>query len=329
MSIHVGHSRVVRTIMGAATVVLLTAWSVTGSTGQSAVPSPSASVMLVPLASTEPELQLLWQQGGPTPARPGTAFPAIDHQGRIWVSSIWENQFWIFEPDGTFVEAWGMPGSGDGQLDFLYLGGEDAIGGVAFAPDGSFYTFDVGNLRIQRFDVDRNFVSSWGGFGRGEGQFSKPTALAVDPLGLVYVGDAARNDVQVFSPDGAYLRTIADGAGVGGFVYMAADRADGVYVNEGPMIRRYASDGTVRAVYDLTKYGEGTPSAVDAAGDLFVTTWASGDAPLSLLELDPAGAVLHQWPMPGEVVALDGDGAAIYETYWKWPYVRKYALPAE
>ncbi|MEP6638162.1 MAG: NHL repeat-containing protein [Chloroflexota bacterium] len=282
-------------------------------------------------ASQESALKLLWEKGGPKPDRPGTAFPTVDPKGRIWAANIWTSEFWVFKPDGTFIEAWGDQGSADGQFDFSYQGGEDSIGGLRFAKDGSFYTFDAGNLRVQRFDASRKFVRSWGGFGSGDGQFSKPSAIGLDSQGRVYIADGERADVQVFDPDGTYLRTIAKGqAGVPDhFVYMAVDPAGDVYVSKGQTILKYASDGMPLAVYDFSAFaGDPTPSAVDARGNLFVMTLNHDNStPGSLIKLDPKGVVLHVWPGVGELLALDRAGTTGYATQFGVEHVRAYALP--
>lgn len=272
----------------------------------------------------------LWEKSGPAPERPCTAQPKVDPKGRIWVINGWDSEFWIFKADGTFIETWGKEGTGDGQFDFKYLGRDDAIGGVAFAGDGSFYTFEAGNLRIQRFDADRKFARSWGGFGVGDGKFVKPTAIATDAAGHVYVADGSRGDVQLFDPDGTYLRTIAKGhAGPQGFAYMAVDPSGNVWVNDPPMLRKYSTDGTELATYDLTAFGgDPTPSAIDAHGNLLVTTFVN-DIPTGLIELDPKGAVLHSWPAIGEMVALDGKGAAYAADACKSPYLRAFAVPPD
>ena len=181
----------------------------------SSEPSPSVPTVVEPAMSPGPELKVIWERGGPTPSKPCTYSPTIDAEGRIWVAVCWDSRFWIFSPGGKFLEAWGTPGSGTGQFDFAYSAGHDSIGGIAFAPDDTFYTFDAGNLRVQHFDKNRKLMTTWGSFGTGDGQFAKPTSIAVDGQGQVFVADGARADVQVFSPDGTFVRTLAEGkAGV-------------------------------------------------------------------------------------------------------------------
>jgi len=44
-------------------------------------------------------------------------------------------------------------------------------------------------------------ISMWGSEGSGDGQFSMPESIDVDPSGLVYVADTSNNNVQAFTPN--------------------------------------------------------------------------------------------------------------------------------
>ena len=50
-----------------------------------------------------------------------------------------------------------------------------------------------------------SFVTTWGSYGSGDGQFNYPCGVAAGPGGLVYVADQYNNRVQVFGSDGTYL----------------------------------------------------------------------------------------------------------------------------
>jgi len=64
---------------------------------------------------------------------------------------------------------------------------------------------DSENNRVEVFDADGRFVEKWGERGIGPGEFSQPTAIAVDCNGDVYVADTNNNRVERFnlvSPSG-------------------------------------------------------------------------------------------------------------------------------
>jgi DNA-binding beta-propeller fold protein YncE len=60
---------------------------------------------------------------------------------------------------------------------------------------------DSGNHRVQVFDKNGALITMWGSEGSGDGQFSMPESIDVDPSGLVYVADTSNNNVQAFTPN--------------------------------------------------------------------------------------------------------------------------------
>jgi len=77
--------------------------------------------------------------------------------------------------------------------------------GIAIDSSDNIFVADVGDHLIQKFDADGNFITSWGGFGTGNGQFNSPWSLAVDSADNIYVVDAQNHRVQKFSNAGAYI----------------------------------------------------------------------------------------------------------------------------
>jgi DNA-binding beta-propeller fold protein YncE len=65
---------------------------------------------------------------------------------------------------------------------------------------GDVYVTDTGNHRIEKFDREGNFISQWGGFGNGDGQFNFPYGITVDTKGSVFVVDSGNTRVQQFMP---------------------------------------------------------------------------------------------------------------------------------
>lgn len=91
----------------------------------------------------------------------------------------------------------GTRGSGEGEFNLP----RDAI----IAPDGRLYVVDGGNFRVQVFEADGRFVSTFGAIGRRSGQFSRPKGIAADPQGNIYVSDTAFGNFQIFDPQGRLL----------------------------------------------------------------------------------------------------------------------------
>ena len=72
--------------------------------------------------------------------------------------------------------------------------------GIAIDSHGDVYVSDTGNQRVQKFDREGNYITQWGGFGNGEGQFNFPYGIGVDARGSVFVVDSGNTRVQQFMP---------------------------------------------------------------------------------------------------------------------------------
>jgi DNA-binding beta-propeller fold protein YncE len=224
-----------------------------------------------PTATDLPELELLWEAGGPEPEHPGTMAMAIHPvSGDIWVAVPHDNVYWIMSPDGEYKETWGETGSGPGQFRFENPSQATpiAIGAIAFAPDGSFYVADLGNYRVQQFDPDRNFVRDWGSFGPGDGQFLLPVSIGTDGE-TVYVGDCGRPDIQAFDMEGSFVRSFG---GEDGFCGLAMG-IDGLLH---ALVIEPKSQGQVYAVFgpDGEEHGRVDLDELDELG-LLSPSWPS------------------------------------------------------
>ena len=336
-------------LTAAAVAVSLVAWACSSPATGTAVPSisptiaatpttaaaPTAAATITPIVATPSPvaldaLDLAWTGSGPT--EPGaccqTWWPAIDPKtGQIWVADSFANVYWIFDPDGTFKESWGKPGTGKGQFDFsAHRPNPQAVGAIAFAPDGSFFVADNGNRRIQHFDPNRKYIGEWGAFGTDNGQFASPFGIATDGK-TVYVADDDRGDVQAFTTDGTYLRTLGEIVTDAG-IFIAVDPAGDLYRSDGParVISKYGPDGTPLGTFDVgIADGLVAGLAVDKAGDIYANTY--GTVP-QLVELGPSGSRLAAWSTSDETLAVDPEGTIVYQAGPDSPAsLRAYALP--
>ena len=292
-------------------------------------------------APTLTALTLLWQQGGPATDKSSTVMSALDPAtGSLWVAVPFENRYWIFSPDGKYLESWGTGGTGPGQFDFSdHAQTPDGFGAIAFAPDGSFYVGDTGNHRIEQFDKSRHFVKAFGTFGTGDGQFVQIVTVATDGT-TVYVGDGGRYDIQAFSADGVFKRSFgADG----GFANLALDAMGRIHatnsqnsVGAALAMAIFTPDGKQSSSTDLTNAG-GWPVTltVDADGYSYVGI-ELGQFPftgIGIVEIDPSGGVTRTLGGGGDALTVTPAGDAIYVTRGIqldptiWQYVRKYAIP--
>ena len=57
-----------------------------------------------------------------------------------------------------------------------------------------------------KFGPDGNFISTWGGEGKGPGQFNVPHSIVTDGKGQIYIADRSNQRIQVFDGDGKFVR---------------------------------------------------------------------------------------------------------------------------
>jgi DNA-binding beta-propeller fold protein YncE len=86
---------------------------------------------------------------------------------------------------------------------------------VAFAPDGGFYVADgYGSFYVHQYDLEANWVRSWGGKGNGPGQMHTPHGLWMDTRSKddsqLIVADRANHRLQFFDGNGVYKKEITD-----------------------------------------------------------------------------------------------------------------------
>jgi DNA-binding beta-propeller fold protein YncE len=76
---------------------------------------------------------------------------------------------------------------------------------VAVDRDGNVYVTDTLNNRVEIFDADGTFISTFGKSGDGPGYFARPKGIAIDADGHIWVVDAMQQRVQVFNNEGRLL----------------------------------------------------------------------------------------------------------------------------
>jgi ABC-type Fe3+ transport system permease subunit/DNA-binding beta-propeller fold protein YncE len=157
-------------------------------------------------------------------------------------------------PTWRLAREFGSFGTGDGQ--FIYpthvaFAADDNVGrGAAPAPESPRAmseagaaprpTFRIyvseygGNDRVSIFTPEGTFVKSFGRSGSGEGEFSRPEALAVDPRRRVlYVADACNHRIARYTLEGeliGYFGSVGQGPGELRYPYGLALLADGTLV---------------------------------------------------------------------------------------------------
>ena len=78
---------------------------------------------------------------------------------------------------------------------------------IAFDSQGNIYITDgYVNSRVAKYDMNGDWVMSWGEPGTGPGQLVTPHSIAIDRNDNVYVGDRSNARIQVFDTEGNLQR---------------------------------------------------------------------------------------------------------------------------
>jgi len=204
-----------------------------------------------------------------------------DEDDNIWLIDDSGHALYLYSHDGALLKTLGTKGMhGEDGAHF------DRPTDIAFGLKGEFYVSDgYGNKRVAKYDEDLNFVGQWGS--EGEGQFVLPHAVTTDAEGLVYVADRTKWRVEVFSPEGRFLRQWTHIGKPYGIVYAQ----DGFfYVCDGDNARVTKIDGSGKVVgffgasgNDLGQLSTAHDIAVAPNGDT-LTAHLDGRAQLFSLE---------------------------------------------
>lgn len=164
---------------------------------------------------------------------------AVDTDHHVYVADNGKNVVQVFDADGRAITRWG--GQGLGREQFQALADVDVYSFVH--PDRQDHVFTVDgppNDRVTEFSSTGKVLNQWGRSGSAAGQLSWPAAVAVDMWGLTYVCDSGNARIQVFAPDGSFLRQwqVVD---VGTITDLAVDVDGNIYVlDDGKLrVRKY------------------------------------------------------------------------------------------
>ena len=160
---------------------------------------------------------------------------AIDTQNRLlYVADVELDQVLVYDADTLkLLRKIGTTGH---KHELTTPGDLAKPSGVAVDKEGNLYVADTLNNRIEIFDADGQFISTFGKNGDGPGYFARPKGVAIDSDGHVWVADGAQDRVQVFTKEGQLLIAIG-GHGLmpgqfQGLVNIAIDKQDRVFTTE-------------------------------------------------------------------------------------------------
>jgi sugar lactone lactonase YvrE len=160
---------------------------------------------------------------------------AIDTRNRfLYVTDIALDQVLVYDADTLkLLRKIGTTGH---NHELTTPGDFSKPAGVAVDGEGNVYVADTMNDRIEIFDADGQFISTFGKNGDGPGYFSRPKGVAIDSDSHIWVADGMQDRVQVFNKDAQLLIAIG-GHGLlpgqfQGLVAIAIDKWDRVFTTE-------------------------------------------------------------------------------------------------
>jgi uncharacterized protein (TIGR03663 family) len=243
---------------------------------------------------------------------PGSALGQLDQPTGIAVSPDGEIIYIVdsgnrriqrFGRDGSFIGAWSAETDqrlGLGLFDEAQQGASDIVVG----PDGLIYVADTWNHRVMILDATGQLVRELGRPGEvtdtGDspdptvqpGLFYGPRGVAV-ANGEIYVTDTGNERVQVFAPDGTFLRAF------GGYGSEPGKLIEPVGIAIGPDGNVYVSDTGNARISVFTPAGE-------AVTQIPVPGWEGLVGQQTYLKFGANGVLYISSPGTGEILAWNG-----------------------
>ncbi len=131
-------------------------------------------------------------------------FVAVDDAGRLFVADSMNFRVQIFEPDGTFVRAFGENGNTPGTFARMK--------GLAFDGFGNLYVVEGEDAVVQMFNADFQPLMFFGGAVNALEFMSLPVPIAIDPKrNRIYIGNQVNPRINVYD----LINTTADDAATG------------------------------------------------------------------------------------------------------------------
>ncbi len=199
---------------------------------------------------------------------------AVDSNDDILVVGRELNNVQRYDNDGIFVSQFGSTScSNNGSI---VDGGLCYPQDLAFDYSDNIFITDSQNGRIQKFSPSGTYMSQFGSYGSGNGQFIYPDGIAIDADSNVYVADTGNHRIQKFDSNGNFITKWGQqGNGdtdLSSPSDVTVDNNGNVYVanSDGGSIKKFSQNGVYLSTYKGLGLNEQPmiyPEWVQASGD--------------------------------------------------------------
>lgn len=133
----------------------------------------------------------------------GSVGDATSPSGYVYISRSGNqgiHKFLPYPSDGLMKGRFGETGAPSNEPGLLTEAGHLAVDKYGHSYVIDVWSWNASKYRIQKFDANGNFIDWFGEYGKGDGQFTAPSGIAVDSEGNVYVTNSQDpHRVQVFT----------------------------------------------------------------------------------------------------------------------------------
>ena len=209
----------------------------------------------------------------------------IDREGNFWATDVGGHVVVKLDRDGHTLLTLGTRGEAGEWNEATGSRKLNEPNDVVIADNGDIFVAQGhtpgpnGDPRVLKFSKDGSFLKSWGGKGSGPGQFQVAHGMALDAKGQLWVADRENQRIQVFQPDGTFVRAIPFkglpcGLDIGRqYIYMVNGFA-------GQLVRMDLNGKVLGAIGKPGKgpgeFGEAHMIAVNDRDEIFVADSANG-----------------------------------------------------
>jgi len=203
----------------------------------------------------------------------------FDPDGNIWATDVGGHTVVKVSPQGQVLLTLGTKGQAGEWNEATQSHKLNEPNDLAFGRNGDVFVVqghtpgEKGDPRVLKFDKNGKFVKSWGGKGKGPGQFDVAHGIAVDAKGQLWVTDRENQRIQIFDQDGNYIKELK----YAGLPCSLQIGRENIYMVNGfaGQVLKMDLEGKVVAATGKTgkgvgEFGEAHVIAVSPKGDIWV-----------------------------------------------------------